>query len=86
MQEPLIKLKDDPRLTRVGRTLRRWSLDELPQFWNVLKGEMSLVGPRPEETRFVALYDDWHRRRLAIKPGMTGPIRSRTTISSNTAA
>lgn len=75
LPEPVFKRKDDPRLTRVGRSLRRWSLDELPQFWNVLKGEMSLVGPRPEETRFVALYDDWHRRRLAIKPGMTGPMQ-----------
>jgi len=69
------KPKDDPRLTRVGRLLRRWSLDELPQFWNVLKGDMSLVGPRPEESRIVALYEDWHRRRLAVKPGMTGPMQ-----------
>jgi exopolysaccharide biosynthesis polyprenyl glycosylphosphotransferase len=73
--EPVLKQKDDPRLTRVGRSLRRWSLDELPQFWNVLKGDMSLIGPRPEETRFVAMYDDWHRRRLAVKPGMTGPMQ-----------
>jgi lipopolysaccharide/colanic/teichoic acid biosynthesis glycosyltransferase len=72
---PPVKLKDDPRLTRVGRFLRRWSLDELPQFWNVLKGDMSLVGPRPEETRYVALYDDWQRRRLAVKPGITGPMQ-----------
>jgi lipopolysaccharide/colanic/teichoic acid biosynthesis glycosyltransferase/glycosyltransferase involved in cell wall biosynthesis len=69
------KSLDDPRLTHVGRFLRRWSLDELPQFWNVLKGEMSLVGPRPEETCYVALYDDWQRRRLAVKPGMTGPMQ-----------
>lgn len=75
LPEPVLKLKDDPRLTRVGRTMRRWSLDELPQFWNVLKGNMSLVGPRPEETGVVALYDDWHRRRLAVKPGMTGPMQ-----------
>jgi lipopolysaccharide/colanic/teichoic acid biosynthesis glycosyltransferase/glycosyltransferase involved in cell wall biosynthesis len=73
--EPVLKLKNDPRLTRVGRVLRRWSLDELPQFWNVIKGEMSLVGPRPEETRLVAMYNDWHRRRLAVKPGMTGPMQ-----------
>ncbi len=73
--DPIFKPKDDPRLTRVGRVLRRWSLDELPQFWNVLKGEMSLVGPRPEETRVVEMYDDWHRRRLAVKPGMTGPMQ-----------
>jgi lipopolysaccharide/colanic/teichoic acid biosynthesis glycosyltransferase len=73
--EPAFKLDDDPRRTRVGRVLRRWSLDELPQFWNVLKGEMSLVGPRPEEVRVVAHYSDWHRRRLAVKPGITGPMQ-----------
>ena len=71
----LVKPEDDPRLTRTGRFLRRWSLDELPQFWNVLKGDMSLVGPRPEETRYVAHYNDWQRRRLAVKPGMTGPMQ-----------
>lgn len=75
LQEPVFKLVEDPRRTRVGRFLRRWSLDELPQFWNVLKGEMSLVGPRPEEARVVAYYNDWHRRRLAIKPGVTGPMQ-----------
>jgi lipopolysaccharide/colanic/teichoic acid biosynthesis glycosyltransferase len=74
--DPLrVKVEDDPRLTRVGRFLRRWSLDEFPQFWNVLKGEMSLVGPRAEETRYVALYNDWQRRRLAVKPGMTEPMQ-----------
>ena len=72
---PAFKLHDDPRVTRVGRFLRRTSLDELPQFWNVLKGEMSLVGPRPEEVRVVQLYNDWHRQRLAVKPGMTGPMQ-----------
>lgn len=75
LTEPVLKLADDPRLTRIGRFLRRWSLDELPQFWNVLKGDMSLVGPRPEEERVVAHYNDWHRRRLAVKPGMTGPMQ-----------
>ncbi|MGW8319341.1 MAG: sugar transferase, partial [Candidatus Promineifilaceae bacterium] len=70
-----LKLDGDPRVTRIGRFLRRWSLDELPQFWNVLRGDMSLVGPRPEEPRFVALYNDWHRRRLSVKPGMTGPMQ-----------
>lgn len=75
LREPVFKLENDPRLTRVGRVLRRWSLDEMPQFWNVLKGDMSLIGPRPEEARLVALYTDWHRRRLAIKPGMTGPMQ-----------
>jgi lipopolysaccharide/colanic/teichoic acid biosynthesis glycosyltransferase/glycosyltransferase involved in cell wall biosynthesis len=71
----VVKPENDPRLTRIGRFLRRWSLDEMPQFWNVLKGDMSLVGPRPEETRFVEQYNDWQRRRLAVKPGMTGPMQ-----------
>ncbi len=65
----------DPRVTRLGRFLRRWSLDEVPQFWNVLRGEMSLVGPRPEEPRIVETYSDWHRARLRVKPGMTGPMQ-----------
>lgn len=69
------KIRHDPRVTRVGRILRRTSLDEIPQFWNVLKGEMSLVGPRPEEVRVVRVYNDWQRRRLAVKPGMTGPMQ-----------
>jgi lipopolysaccharide/colanic/teichoic acid biosynthesis glycosyltransferase/glycosyltransferase involved in cell wall biosynthesis len=73
--EPAFKLEKDSRVTVVGRFLRRWSLDELPQFWNVLKGDMSLVGPRPEESRLVAAYNDWHRRRLAVKPGMSGPMQ-----------
>jgi lipopolysaccharide/colanic/teichoic acid biosynthesis glycosyltransferase/glycosyltransferase involved in cell wall biosynthesis len=72
---PACKLRRDPRVTRVGRILRRTSLDEIPQFWNVLRGEMSLVGPRPEEVRVVRLYTDWHRHRLAVKPGMTGPMQ-----------
>jgi exopolysaccharide biosynthesis polyprenyl glycosylphosphotransferase len=66
------KLDQDPRTTRVGRFLRRSSLDELPQLWNVLRGEMSLVGPRPPLPNEVAQYDVWHRRRLSMKPGMTG--------------
>jgi lipopolysaccharide/colanic/teichoic acid biosynthesis glycosyltransferase len=65
------KLKNDPRITRVGRILRKFSLDELPQFWNVFKGEMSLVGPRPPVPREVALYSQADRRRLAVKPGIT---------------
>lgn len=69
------KLSNDPRVTRVGRFLRRWSIDELPQFWNVLKGEMSLVGPRPEECAVVARYSDQERQRLIVKPGMTGPMQ-----------
>jgi lipopolysaccharide/colanic/teichoic acid biosynthesis glycosyltransferase len=72
---PAFKILNDPRVTRVGRHLRRWSLDELPQFWNVLKGEMSLVGPRPEEIRMVELYDDYQRQRLMVKPGLTGPMQ-----------
>ena len=83
LQEPLFKMPDDPRLTRVGRFLRRWSLDELPQFWNTFKGEMSLVGPRPESLRFVAHYDAGQRKRLMAKPGITGPmqINGRGTLS-----
>ena len=66
------KMRDDPRVTSLGRFLRVWSLDELPQLINVLKGEMSLVGPRPAPPREVDLYDMWHRRRLSMRPGMTG--------------
>jgi exopolysaccharide biosynthesis polyprenyl glycosylphosphotransferase len=66
------KLADDPRVTRMGRFLRRSSLDELPQLANVLRGQMSLVGPRPPLPTEVAHYDTWHRRRLSMKPGMTG--------------
>jgi lipopolysaccharide/colanic/teichoic acid biosynthesis glycosyltransferase len=66
------KLTNDPRMTRTGRFLRSTSIDELPQLWNVLRGEMSLVGPRPPLPREVANYDVWHRRRLSMKPGITG--------------
>jgi exopolysaccharide biosynthesis polyprenyl glycosylphosphotransferase len=66
------KMTDDPRITRIGRVLRRTSIDELPQLWNVLLGEMSLVGPRPHPLDDVAGYNPWHRRRLAMKPGITG--------------
>jgi lipopolysaccharide/colanic/teichoic acid biosynthesis glycosyltransferase len=69
---PVFKVDGDPRVTRVGRVLRRTSLDELPQLWNVLRGQMSLVGPRPPLRDEVADYDLWHRRRLSMKPGMTG--------------
>jgi lipopolysaccharide/colanic/teichoic acid biosynthesis glycosyltransferase len=75
LTEPAFKLKHDPRVTRVGRLLRRTSLDEAPQFYNVLRGDMSLVGPRPEEMRVVQRYRDDQRRRLAVKPGMTGPMQ-----------
>ena len=69
---PIYKIKDDPRITPFGRFLRRWSLDELPQFFNVLKGEMSLVGPRPHQPREVKHYQKQHKTVLAIKPGITG--------------
>jgi len=75
LEEPAFKIRNDPRVTRSGRFLRRTSLDELPQLINVLRGEMSLVGPRPEEESVVALYDERQRGRLAIKPGMTGPMQ-----------
>jgi len=65
------KLKDDPRITRIGKWLRKFSLDELPQLYNVFVGDMSLVGPRPPVPREVAKYSPQHRRRLAIKPGLT---------------
>jgi lipopolysaccharide/colanic/teichoic acid biosynthesis glycosyltransferase len=68
----LFKCRRDPRLTRVGAWLRRWSLDELPQLWNVIVGDMSLVGPRPPLPEEVALYADWQMERLRITPGLTG--------------
>ncbi|HEX2121566.1 MAG TPA: sugar transferase, partial [Thermoanaerobaculia bacterium] len=71
MSGPAFKAKDDPRVTPVGRWLRKFSLDELPQLWNVLKGDMSLVGPRPPIPEEVASYHRWHRRRLSMKPGLT---------------
>jgi lipopolysaccharide/colanic/teichoic acid biosynthesis glycosyltransferase len=71
MDGPVFKLRDDPRVTRVGRFLRKTSLDEFPQFWNVLKGEMSVVGPRPPIPSEVKQYERWHRRRLSVKPGIT---------------
>ncbi len=72
---PVYKIPDDPRITRIGRLLRRWSIDELPQFVNVLRGEMSLVGPRPEQLWVVDQYPDEQRLRLAVKPGLTGPMQ-----------
>jgi lipopolysaccharide/colanic/teichoic acid biosynthesis glycosyltransferase len=66
------KVKDDPRITRCGKILRRLSLDELPQLLNVLKGDMSIVGPRPPIPYEVENYKSWHRRRLDMKPGITG--------------
>jgi len=69
---PIFKMRDDPRRTRLGAFIRRWSLDELPQLWNVLVGDMSIVGPRPATPREVALYEDWQRQRLETLPGITG--------------
>jgi exopolysaccharide biosynthesis polyprenyl glycosylphosphotransferase len=71
MTGPVFKMKNDPRITRVGSFLRRTSLDEIPQFWNVLKGEMSIVGPRPPIPAEVREYKRWQRRRLSVRPGIT---------------
>jgi lipopolysaccharide/colanic/teichoic acid biosynthesis glycosyltransferase len=68
---PVFKMKHDPRVTPVGRFLRRWSIDELPQIWNVLVGDMSIVGPRPPVPAEVALYETFERRRLSMRPGIT---------------
>ncbi|WKB35558.1 sugar transferase [Terrilactibacillus sp. S3-3] len=68
----MFKMKHDPRVTAVGRVIRRTSLDELPQLWNVLKGDMSLVGPRPPLPREVSQYTRYHKQRLRVKPGCTG--------------
>lgn len=78
----MFKNKDDPRITRVGKILRRTSLDELPQFWNVLRGEMSLVGTRPPTLDEVAKYQRHHWLRLAVRPGMTGEwqVRGRAEV------
>jgi exopolysaccharide biosynthesis polyprenyl glycosylphosphotransferase len=72
MSGPIFKMEDDPRITRVGKFLRKTSLDEFPQFINVLRGDMSLVGTRPPTLDEVVQYEDWHRRRISIKPGITG--------------
>ena len=71
MSGPMFKMKDDPRVTKVGKFIRKTSIDELPQLWNVLKGDMSLVGPRPSLPKEVAQFEDWMHRRLEVKPGLT---------------
>jgi len=80
---PVYKIKNDPRITRVGKFIRRWSIDELPQFFNVLFGTMSLVGPRPHQPREVAKYKGHHKKVLTIKPGVTGmgQISGRSDLS-----
>jgi exopolysaccharide biosynthesis polyprenyl glycosylphosphotransferase len=81
---PVFKAANDPRLTAFGRLIRRFSFDELPQLWNVLRGEMSLVGPRPPLPLEVARYERWQRRRLSMKPGVTGlwQVSGRNDIKS----
>lgn len=71
MVGPVFKIKNDPRLTRIGKHLRRYSLDELPQIFNILKGEMSFVGPRPSTPAEVMCYKSWQKKRLEVKPGLT---------------
>jgi len=80
---PIFKMKDDPRVTPVGRILRRTSLDELPQLWNVLRGEMSLVGPRPPLPSEVSEYMEWHKKRIEVRPGVTGlwQVSGRSLVS-----
>ena len=83
MSGPVFKMENDPRVTPVGRFLRRFSLDELPQLWNVFLGQMSFVGPRPPLPKEVNRYDNWQRRRLSMKPGLTclWQVRGRNRIS-----
>ena len=71
MNGPVFKMTQDPRITKIGKILRRFSIDELPQLWNVFKGDMSIVGPRPPIPEEVKNYDYWHRRKLSMRPGIT---------------
>jgi len=84
MQGPVFKIKNDPRVTRVGRFLRKYSLNELPQLWSVLKGDMSLVGPRPAFPHELERYELWHKRKLCVRPGITclWQVRGRNRISN----
>jgi lipopolysaccharide/colanic/teichoic acid biosynthesis glycosyltransferase len=82
MSGPVFKMRNDPRITPIGRALRKLSLDELPQLWNVLKGDMSLVGPRPCLASEFPYFENWHRRKFSVKPGLTclWQIRGRSDI------
>ena len=71
MSGPMFKIKDDPRITKVGKFIRKTSIDELPQLWNILKGDMSLVGPRPSLPKEVEQFDNWMFKRLSVRPGLT---------------
>ena len=71
MSGPMFKIKDDPRITKVGKFIRKTSIDELPQLWNILKGDMSLVGPRPSLPKEVEQFDNWMFKRLTVRPGLT---------------
>ncbi len=80
---PVFKIKDDPRITKIGKFIRRYSIDEIPQFYNVLKGDMSIVGPRPQVLWEASYYDDWAKKRLRVLPGITGywQISGRSDLS-----
>ncbi len=84
MDGPVFKIKNDPRVMKIGKVLRKFSLDELPQLWSVFKGDMSLVGPRPAGPHELARYESWHRRKLSVKPGLTcfWQIKGRNRVSS----
>ena len=82
---PVVTSKVDSRITRVGRFIRATKLDEFPQFWNVLAGEMTLIGPRPESPEIVALYTPQQRRVLSVKPGLTGPSQISCTVDESMA-
>jgi lipopolysaccharide/colanic/teichoic acid biosynthesis glycosyltransferase len=84
MEGPVFKIKNDPRILAFGRWLRKWSIDETPQLFSVLKGDMSLVGPRPAGPHELERYESWQRRKLSIKPGITclWQINGRNLISN----
>jgi lipopolysaccharide/colanic/teichoic acid biosynthesis glycosyltransferase len=84
MSGPVFKIRKDPRVTRLGRFLRKYSLNELPQLWSVLVGDMSLVGPRPAGPHELVQYAPWHKRKLSVRPGITcfWQVRGRNVISN----